>query len=92
MTDATKPLTEAELVELEAYFAGLPDLEPVHQREALKAAGAFAEVRRLRAGGWLEQAALEIAGDPNCCDISSSSPRAMIAVLRKHLKAEADGG
>jgi hypothetical protein len=92
MTDATKPMTEADLIELEAYFAGLPDLEPVHQREALKAARAFAQLRRLHAGGWLEQAALEIAGDPNCCDISSSSPRAMIAILRKHLKAEAAGG
>jgi len=48
------------------------------------------EVGRLRAGKWLDQAALEIAGDPMCCDISSSSPRAMIAVLRKHLKAELD--
>jgi len=50
----------------------------------------LAEVRRLREGAWLDQAALEIAGDPMCCDISSSSPRAMIAVMRKHLKAEVD--
>jgi hypothetical protein len=48
------------------------------------------EVGRLRAGKWLDQAVLEIAGDPMCCDISSSSPRAMIAVMRKHLKAEVD--
>lgn len=48
------------------------------------------EIGRLRAGKWLDQAVLEIAGDPMCCDISSSSPRAMIAVMRKHLKAEVD--
>jgi hypothetical protein len=48
------------------------------------------ELGRLRGGKWLDQAVLEIAGDPMCCDISSSSPRAMIAVMRKHLKAEVD--
>jgi hypothetical protein len=48
------------------------------------------EVGRLRSGKWLDQAVLEIAGDPMCCDISSSSPRAMIAVMRKHLKTEVD--
>ena len=33
---------------------------------------------------WIDSAAEEIAGDPNCCDISSSGSDAMAAIIRKH--------
>lgn len=42
------PLTDQELADGEAYFAGLADLEPVRRAEAERAARAFAELRRLR--------------------------------------------
>jgi hypothetical protein len=90
--DAAKPLTEDDLVLLERPLReDATDPETAGDAAQL-ALQLLAEVRRLREGAWLDQAALEIAGDPMCCDTSSSSPRAMIATLRKHLKAKVEGG
>jgi hypothetical protein len=92
--DKVRPLTEEELAACIRLAEELTS-NMVHQDNVTNARSIVAdmqqlvgEVGRLRAGRWLDQAVLEIAGDPMCCDISSSSPRAMIAVMRKHLKAE----
>jgi hypothetical protein len=94
--DKVKPLTEEELTACVRLAEEL-SFNIVNPDGATDAKSILAdmqrlvgEVGRLRAGKWLDQAVLEIAGDPMCCDISSSSPRAMIAVMRKHLKAEMD--
>jgi hypothetical protein len=88
--DAAKPLTEDDLVVLERLLRE-DATNPENARDAAQLAlQLLAEVRRLREGAWLDQAVLEIAGDPMCCDTSSSSPRAMIATLRKHLKAKVE--
>jgi hypothetical protein len=94
--DKVKPLTEEELAGCIRLAEELTT-NMVHQDNVTNARSIVAdmerlvgEVGRLRTGKWLDQAVLEIAGDPMCCDISSSSPRAMIAVMRKHLKAEVD--
>ena len=94
--DKVKPLTEEELAACIRLAEELTS-NMVHQDNVTNARSIVAdmerlvgEVGRMRAGRWLDQAVLEIAGDPMCCDISSSSPRAMIAVMRKHLKAEVD--
>jgi hypothetical protein len=90
--DAAKPLTEDDLAILERLLRE-DATDPENASDAAQLAlQLLAEVRRLREGAWLDQAALEIAGDPMCCDISSSSPRAMIATLRKHLKAKVERG
>lgn len=48
-----------------------------------------AEIRRLRSDEWLARATEEIARDPNCCDIQSSSSGAMEDILRKHRDGKA---
>ena len=94
--DKVKPLTEEDLAACirlaeELTSSMLPQDNATHARSMVADMQRLVgEIGRLRAGKWLDQAVLEIAGDPMCCDISSSSPRAMIAVMRKHLKAEVD--
>jgi len=96
--DELKPLTDADLTACihlaealssnllqESNAANVPLIVAEMQR-------LVGQIRRLRTGKWLDQAVLEIAGDPMCCDIASSSPRAMLAIMRKHLKAEVDRG
>ena len=39
---------------------------------------------------WVRDAAEAIAGNPDCCDISSSSAEAMAEVIRKHNPAQPD--
>ena len=90
--DPPKPLTEDDLVLVERLLREDATDSETASDAAQLALQLLAEVRRLREGAWLDQAALEIAGDPMCCDTSSSSPRAMIATLRKHLKAKVERG
>lgn len=57
-------------------------------------AGAAALVAMTRLGAlpqWMIDACEEIASDPNCCDIQSSSADAMLAVLVKHAPALSQG-
>jgi hypothetical protein len=96
--DELKPLTDAELTAC-VHLAEELSSNLLQQGNVASAQSIVAEmqrlvgqVRRLRAGKWLDQAVLEIAGDPQCCDISSSSPRAMIAIMRRHLQAEVSRG
>jgi hypothetical protein len=92
--DKVKPLTEEDLAAClrlaEELSANMLPRDNATNAKSIVAdmERLVGEIGRLRAGKWLDQAVLEIAGDPMCCDISSSSPRAMIAVMRKHLKAE----
>jgi len=90
--EAPKPMTEDGLMLLERLFReDATDPESANDAAQLTLQ-LVAEVRRLRKGTWLDQAALEIASDPYCCDISSSSPTAMVKILRQQLKAEVDRG
>src|SRR5882672_1035132 len=82
-SNAAKPLTEDDLALLERLLREAATDPEKASDAAQLALQLLAEVRRLREGAWLDQAALEVAGDPMCCDTSSSSPRAMIATLRK---------
>lgn len=42
------PMSDLELTELEDFFTDLPDMEPLHERDARKVAAALKELRRLR--------------------------------------------
>jgi hypothetical protein len=42
------PLTDLELEELEDFFENLPNMEPLHERDARKVAVSLGELRRLR--------------------------------------------
>ena len=83
--------TETELNELWAMFGGDHRFDPLQYSHAMRltafenAARIVSEVRRLRTGGWIEAAAREIAGSPECGDVSSSSAIAIASVIRKHL-------
>jgi hypothetical protein len=44
------PLTDLELEELEDFFENLPNMEPLHERDARKVAVSLGELRRLRKG------------------------------------------
>jgi hypothetical protein len=82
--DPFEPLTEVELASLEAIEATRPGQDAYTVPSLIQRL--IAEVRRLRAAEWIDAAAEEIAGDPSCCDISSSSSSEMAEIIRKHLK------
>jgi hypothetical protein len=76
-----RPISDQQLADLD----GDPRILHTARDEAFRIGDLVAEVRRLRGGDWIERAAEEIAGNPHCCDISSSSATAMEAIIRKHV-------
>lgn len=94
MTARSRSFTEEELVELWAAFGDDQRFGPLQHSHAVRLAAVesasrlASEMRRLRAGAWIDAAAREVASSPQCGDVTSSNATAIARVIRRHVRGD----